>query len=87
MSAIYNVDDFKKWTKAFSDNEPKRIQAGLTVENIFRDMNNPNRIKVLMSVESMVAAEEYIELVTASRNPDDPDEISPSEVEFWEVYY
>ena len=64
LSATYQVEDFKKWYKAFGENESKRLQAGLRVENIFREFDNPNHIKVLMSLESLVTANEYIESVT-----------------------
>ncbi len=84
ISALYNVGKFKEWLGAFEENEKKRTQAGIRVENILRDKKNPNRIKVLMSIESIVAAEEYIELVSS---PGENELISPDEVEFWDVYY
>lgn len=84
ISAVYNTVNFKEWLGAFEENEKKRMQAGLRVENILRDKKNPGRIKVLMSIESIVAAEEYIEMVSS---PGENDLISPDSVEFWDVYY
>lgn len=81
MSAVYNVENFKEWLGAFEENEKKRTQAGLRVENILRDKKNPNHIKVLMSIESTVAAEEYIEMISGN------DILSPDTVKFWDVYY
>ncbi|MFW5700259.1 MAG: hypothetical protein ACOCWM_01100 [Cyclobacteriaceae bacterium] len=87
LSVTYKVEDFKKWYRAFSENEPKRMQAGLRVENIFREFENINQIKVLMSVESLVTANEYIELVTTPEYLDKLSIISPVEIKFWDVFY
>ncbi len=87
LSATYKVDDFKKWYTGFGENEPKRIQAGLRVENIFRDFEDPSQIKVLMSIESLVAAKEYIETLTAPEYLEKLSIISPVDIKFWDVFY
>ncbi len=87
LSATYKVQDFKKWYKAFGENESKRMQAGLRVENIFRELENPSLIKVLISIESLVAANEYIESVTTPEYLDKLSIISPVEIKFWDVFY
>jgi hypothetical protein len=65
LSATYKVEDFKKWYNSlWREPEQKRMQAGLRVENIFREYEDSNHVKVLMSIESMVLANEYVESVT-----------------------
>lgn len=87
LSATYKVEDFKKWYKAFGENESLRIQAGLRVENIFREFDDPNKIKVMMSVESIVSAKEYVESVTTEEYLDKLSIVSPVEIVFWDVFY
>ena len=87
LSATYKVDDFKKWYKAFGENESKRIHAGLRVENIFREFEEPNQIKVLMSIESLVTANEYVELFTTPEHMEKLSIITPVDIKFWEVFY
>lgn len=87
LSVTYKVEDFKKWYRAFNENEPKRMQAGLRVENIFREFENINQIKVLMSIESLVTANEYIELVTTPEYLEKLSIISPVDIKFWDVFY
>ena len=87
LSAIYKVQDFKKWYRAFGENESKRIQAGLRVENIFRELDDLNLVKVLFSVESLIAAKEYIEVFTSSEYIEKLSILSPVEVKFWDVFY
>ncbi len=87
LIATYTIKDFKKWYKAFGENEPKRIQAGLRVENIFREFENSSRIKVLMSIESLEAANEYVESVTTPEDIDKMGINSPIEIKFWDVFY
>ncbi len=87
ISTTYKVEDFKKWYKAFGENEPKRMQAGLRVENIFREFENSNQVKVLMSIESMVAANDYVEFMTSPEYIEKLSIISPVEIKFWDVFY
>ncbi len=87
LIATYTVTDFKKWYKAFGENEPKRIQAGLRVENIFREFDNSNRVKVLMSIESFDAANEYVESVTTPEDIEKMGIVSPIDIKFWNVFY
>lgn len=87
LSAKYKVEDFKKWYKAFGENEPMRIQAGLRVENIFREFENPTQVKVLMSIESIVTANEYVESVTTPEYLEKLSIVSPVEIKFWDVFY
>ena len=87
LSTTYKVEDFKKWYKAFGENEPKRMQAGLRVENIFREFEDSNQIKVLMSIESMVAANDYVEFMTSPEYIEKLSIISPVEIKFWDVFY
>ena len=87
LSATYKIGDFKKWYKAFSENESKRMQAGLRVENIFRELDDPDQIKVLMSIESLVMANEYIEAVTTPEYLEKLSIISPVDIKFWDVFY
>jgi hypothetical protein len=87
LSATYKVDDFKKWYKAFGENEAKRIQAGLRVENIFREFDDPNQIKILMSIESLVTANDYIESVTTPEFIEKLSIVSPIDIKFWDVFY
>ena len=87
LSATYKIGDFKKWYTAFGENESKRIQAGLRVENIFRDFEDPNQIKVLMSIESLVTANEYIETVTTPEYLEKLSIVSPVDIKFWDVFY
>jgi len=87
LSATYKVEDFKKWYLAFGENEQKRMQAGLRVENIFREYEDSNHVKVLMSIESMVLANEYVESVTTPEHLEKLSIISPVEIKFWDVFY
>jgi hypothetical protein len=87
LSASYKVNDFKKWYKAFGENEAKRMQAGLRVENIFREFDDPNQIKILMSIESLVSANEYIESVTTPEYLEKLSIASPIDIKFWDVFY
>jgi hypothetical protein len=87
LSVKYKVADFKKWYKAFGENEALRMQAGLRVENIFRDFEEPNQVKILMSIESIVTANEYVESVTTPEYLEKLSIISPVEIRFWDVFY
>ncbi len=87
LSATYKISDFKKWYKAFSENESKRMQAGLRVENIFRELDDPDQIKVMMSIESLVMANEYIESVTTPEYLEKLSIKSPVDIKFWDVFY
>jgi hypothetical protein len=87
LSATYKVADFKKWYKSFGENESLRMQAGLRVENIFREFDEPNQVNILMSIESMVTANEYVESVTTPEYLEKLSIISPVEIKFWDVFY
>jgi hypothetical protein len=87
ISASYKVADCKKWYKAFGENESIRMQAGLRVENIFREFENPNQIEILMSIESIVTANEYVESVTTPEYLEKFSIVSPVEIRFWDVFY
>lgn len=87
LSIIYSVKDFKKWYKAFGEYESKRMQAGLRVENIFREFDHHDRVKVLMSIESIVTARDYIESIDTPEYLDKLGIISPVEIKFWDVFY
>ncbi len=87
LIATYTVADFKRWYKAFGENEPKRIQAGLRVENIFREFENGNRLKILMSIETLDAANEYVESVTTPEDIEKMGITSPIDIKFWDVFY
>ncbi len=84
ISATYNVSNFKEWLSAFDDNESKRTQAGVRVENILRNKKDPGNIMVVMSIESLVDAEEYIDMISS---PAENDILKPENVDFWDVYY
>ncbi len=87
LSASYKVNDFKAWHRAFIENESKRIQAGLRVENIFRDKDDPNQLTILMSVESMTAAQDYIELVTTEESLKSLSINGKVDIKFYNVFY
>jgi hypothetical protein len=87
LSTTYRVEDFKKWYKAFGENEAIRMQAGLRVENIFREFEDPSQIKVLMSIESLVTANEYIESVNTPEYLEKLSIITPIDIKFWDVFY
>ena len=87
LSVTYKVEDFKKWYKAFEENESSRIQSGLRVENIFREVEDPGHVNILISVESIVSANEYVEFVTTPEYLEKLSIISPVEIKFWDVIY
>ncbi len=87
LSTTYKVLDFKKWYKSLGENESIRMQAGIRVENIFRDIEDPNQIKVLMSIESLVAANEYVESFTTPEHLEKLSITSIIEIKFWDVFY
>lgn len=87
LSASYRVNDFKQWHKAFVENESKRLHAGLRVENIFREKNEPNQLTILMSVESLPAAEDYLEAVTSEDSLNSLSVNGEIKVKFYNVFY
>jgi hypothetical protein len=87
LSASYKVKNFKDWHKAFSENESKRLQAGLRVENIFRENGNPNHLTILMSLESLPAAEDYIELITSEESLQSLSVDGEIEIKYLNVFY
>jgi hypothetical protein len=87
LSASYKVNDFKQWHKAFVENENKRLHAGLRVENIFRDSKDPNHLTILMSVESLPLAEDYLELTTSDESLANLSVNGNVEIKFYNVFY
>ena len=87
LSASYKVTDFKQWHKAFIENESKRLHAGLRVENIFRDSKEPNHLTILMSVESLPLAEDYLEMATSEEALTNLAVDGKVEIRFYNVFY
>lgn len=87
LSATYKVKDFKQWHKSFVENESRRIHAGLRVENILREKEDPNQLTILMSVESMTAAEDYLENVLSEESLKNLSVNGKVEVKFFNVFY
>ncbi len=87
LSATYRVTDFKKWHKAFVENESKRLHAGLRVENILRDKKEPNHLTILMSVESMTAAEDYLENALSEESIQNLSISGKVDIRFFNVFY
>lgn len=81
------VNDFKQWHKAFVENESKRLHAGLRVENILREKSDPNKLTILMSVESLPAAEDYIESTTAEDSLINLSVNGEVDIKFFNVFY
>lgn len=87
LSASYKVNDFKQWHRTFVENENKRLQAGLRVENIFRDNKESNHLTILMSVESLPLAEDYLEMITSEEFLKSLSINGNIDIKFYNVFY
>jgi len=87
LSATYRVNDFKQWHKAFVENESKRLHAGLRVEHILRDKIEPNHLTILMSVESITAAEDYLENALSEESIQNLSISGKVDIRFFNVFY
>ena len=53
----HTVQDFARWKVVFDQHESARKDAGLTVEHIWRNADNPNEVIVLLDVADVQAAQ------------------------------
>jgi hypothetical protein len=49
----HKIKEYAHWKPYFDKDEPKRLQAGIKIAKLFRSLEDPNNIHVLMTVNSM----------------------------------
>jgi hypothetical protein len=54
------VKDFDKWAKVFHKQNPAAEAAGLAVEHLWRDADDPNTAWFLLSVENREKADAFM---------------------------
>jgi heme-degrading monooxygenase HmoA len=58
----HTVADYAKWRERFDANEPTRRAAGATgVKQVYRDLEDPNRITVLIEWDSAENAQRFFQ--------------------------
>ena len=62
------VRDFQTWYEVFNANTNAACEAGLQLIHMWRDVEEPNNVFMLFSVESMDRAREFIEHPDAARS-------------------
>ena len=62
------VKQFQAWYEVFTSNTATAREAGLQLINLWHDMEDPNNIFMLFSVESMERAREFINHPDAARS-------------------
>jgi hypothetical protein len=62
------VDNYEKWKAVFDKNNDAGQAAGLTVLNMWRDLDEPNNVFFLLSVESVDKAREFISHPDAAKS-------------------
>ncbi len=54
------VADFEKWKREFDSNAPAGHEAGLTLLNLWRDVEEPNNVFFLLEVKDIDKARAFI---------------------------
>ena len=83
----YKVGDFLKWHEAFVRNEDLRIAAGIKVENILRSQNDRNKLTILYAIDSMVAANDFIQKATTNEMKEELTIVSDISISYYDVFY
>jgi quinol monooxygenase YgiN len=62
MNVRHTVADYAKWRPVFDADEPKRRAGGATgVQQVFRDVANPNDITLLLEWDSAEKAQKFFQ--------------------------
>ena len=56
----HKVDDFPSWKEVFDSHAPARREAGLRVERVLRNTDNPSEVILLYSAVSLQKAREFM---------------------------
>ncbi|MES2701723.1 MAG: DUF3764 family protein [Bacteroidota bacterium] len=56
----HEVADFNTWKQTFDSGAENRTRAGVNIRNIFRDMENPNKVTVISEVADKDTATAFI---------------------------
>ena len=56
----HDVANYDEWRVGFDAGEPMRAQAGLTIQSVHRDVDNPNRITVIGESPSAEQAKSFL---------------------------
>lgn len=71
MFVRHTVSDYKAWRKAYDDFAPVQKAKGVTVQSVYRAVDNPNDITVTHEFTSVEAAQAFAksaELKSAMQN-------------------
>jgi hypothetical protein len=61
VSVRHTVADYAQWRPVFDADESKRRAGGLTgVQQVYRDLDNPNDITVVMEWDKRESAEKFL---------------------------
>lgn len=55
------VADYAQWKQGFDNHAPEREEAGLQGGHVFRSLDNPNQVTVLMRWDSIERARNFYE--------------------------
>ena len=71
LLAEHKVRDFAQWQKGYISGLPARTEAGLSEIKVFRDLNEPNVVSMLFSVENLAKAKALVESPGLKAHMDD----------------
>lgn len=56
----HEVKDFNTWKQSFDSGAEIRSRAGVTLKNLFRHIDNPNRVTVIIEMSDVLSAQAFI---------------------------
>ena len=57
----HKIEDYKKWRPVFDADQPRRKQAGMSNERVFRSAEEPNNIYMMMDIADPSSAGKMME--------------------------
>lgn len=67
----HKVKDFNKWYKVFKSDNKAQKEHGLVDLQLFRDKNDPNDVIVILRIENMEKAKQFISAPSAYEAKDE----------------
>lgn len=56
----HRVADYSKWKPVFDAHEPMRRQAGLRSHIVFRDLDDPSQVILVLETDDLARAREFV---------------------------
>jgi hypothetical protein len=85
--AIINtkVKDYDAWKKVFESDKQDRMNAGMTDRSIGQDIDDPNRVSLVMVISDMKKATEFMNSKELKHRMDSAGVVGPPDVYFYHV--